>query len=81
MARSRRKTPIIGNTPCESEKKDKTFTNRKYRKAVRTLVKKADEDTVFPVIDEINTPWDFGKDGKQYFEKYEFKGKERLYRK
>ena len=39
MSRSKRKTPKTGLTTAESEKKDKVFAHRKFRRASKVKIK------------------------------------------
>lgn len=64
MARSRRKTPIIGIAVCDSEKPWKRGANRKLRCAVRAAMSRGDD--VLPELREVSNVWTFGKDGKHY---------------
>ena len=64
MARSRRKTPIFGHTTATSEKQDKRFANRAFRRAVKNSIK--GEREIMPAIREISNEATFDKDGKQY---------------
>lgn len=62
MSRSRRKTPIVGMTTCESEKADKAQWHRKFRRAARMDV----EGSQFISFRQYGSTWCMGKDGKQY---------------
>lgn len=64
MSRSRKKTPIIGITTAETEKKNKLESNRKFRRLNRIKIHKGDFD--FFQLREISNVWGFDKDGKQY---------------
>ncbi len=64
MARSRRKTPIIGITGASSEKEDKRTTNRLVRHKVRTLLLTNPEVEVLPGLKELSNPLYMAKDGK-----------------
>ena len=65
MSRSKRKKPHFGYTTCESEKRDKQIANKRYRKLIKTLIKK--NAVTLPQVREIVNVWDFGKDGKHYY--------------
>lgn len=65
MSNSYKKHPIGGNTTCDSEKKDKTFANRAYRRHCKQLLK-INPDTEFPLVKGFRDPWMFDKDGKTY---------------
>ena len=64
MSNSRNKTPILGHTTSESEKKSKQLANRKFRKKIKQLVHTGSED--FPQFKLINNIWNYSKDGKHY---------------
>lgn len=64
MSRSRKKTPIIGNACCDSEKQWKQFANRTFRRHQKWATQQGDD--VLPLLREISDVWYFGKDGKQY---------------
>lgn len=66
MARSKRKTPIVGNTTARSEKYDKRAANRRLRAKVRRMVRVSDGDTILPTMREMSDVWDMAKDGKRY---------------
>lgn len=65
MSRSRRKTPIFGNTTCRSEKEDKKIANQQLRARVRDAL--ITEEEVMPAVREVSNVWSFGKDGKNYW--------------
>lgn len=65
MSRSRRKTPIAGNTCCETEKKDKERWHKKLRRRVHRLLQE-DAESQLPTTHEASNPCKFGKDGKSY---------------
>jgi uncharacterized FlgJ-related protein len=71
MSNSRNKTPIIGNTTSESEKKSKQLANRKFRKKIKQLVHLGSED--FPQFKLMNNIWSYSKDGKHYVKDLEEK--------
>jgi len=64
MSRSRRRTPIIGNTCARSEKDDKRRANRTLRTHLRGALVRMDE--VLPVLRDVSTTWLFAKDGKHW---------------
>jgi hypothetical protein len=66
MSNSYRKTPIIGTTTADSEKKDKQIANRRLRSKVKQLLKLGDYDWL-PTIRDVSNVWDFAKDGKRFF--------------
>lgn len=65
MARSRRRTPIIGHTTAASEKPDKQHANRNCRAALRSALK-LDPDGVLPTLRNVSDPWAMAKDGRQW---------------
>ena len=66
MARSRRKTPIVGITGAVSEKAEKQAAHRKERRKVRAVLAQAPEAEVLPHAREVSDPWSMSKDGKTY---------------
>jgi hypothetical protein len=66
MARSRRKTPIIGITGAVSEKAEKQAAHRKERRKVRAVLSGRAEADVLPHTREVSNPWSMSKDGKTY---------------
>jgi hypothetical protein len=68
MSRSRRKTPIMGLTTAESERKDKQRWHRRFRAVEhRLLARMPDEDEhIPPEVHTIANVWSFAKDGKQH---------------
>ena len=67
MSRSYKKTPICGITTAKSEKSDKRFWNRSFRKKRIIL----DGEEIAPVV--IHTPQEFAKDGRQYVRDEQFR--------
>lgn len=67
MSRSYKKTPISGFTTAKSEKEDKRFANRLFRRASRNLIK-ANREPFYKLIEVCNI-WDFAKDGRVYYDK------------
>lgn len=67
MSRSRKKTPIVGITTAETEKKNKLEANRKLRRLNRIKIHKEDFDLF--QLREISNVWGFDKDGKRYLKK------------
>ena len=66
MARSRKKTPIIGISTATSEKSDKVAAHRRERRKVHVGLKtKADQDAL-PHRREVSDVWGYAKDGKIY---------------
>lgn len=67
MGKSFRKTDIIGNAGCSSEKYDKRIANKCLRAKVKRLLRQDPFVEVLPIIREISDVWCFGKDGKNWF--------------
>ncbi len=67
MSRSYRKNKIVGNTKKETEKRDKTIANKRFRRLVK--VRLAKKDDVLPLVKEVSNIWQFDKDGKHYYAK------------
>lgn len=70
MSRSRKKTPICGNTKAESEKGFKRLWHRAFRLAERMALGKvipSDDDFVPMLEREVSHIWSGEKDGKHYF--------------
>ena len=65
MSRSKKKTKIRGITTSPSEKEEKQFANRKFRRKNKAKTKEVDEDN-YPKIREVSDVWAFSKDGKFY---------------
>lgn len=72
MSRSRRKTPVIGNTSAESEKEDKQMYNRRFRHAFKQFLIIADDSKPEPSLRELSNPWSMDKDRKNRFDPSEF---------
>ena len=66
MSRSRKKTKIHGVTTATSEKQDKRFSNRRYRRIVKQRINAG--DVILPKIREVSNIWLFEKDSKVYYE-------------
>ncbi len=62
MSRSYRKSPFVGVTCARSEKDNKRFANRRYRRRVSGALRKDSEP---PLIREVSNEWLFAKDGRQ----------------
>jgi hypothetical protein len=65
MSRSYIKNKIVGYTKKESEKRDKTIANKRYRRLVKVRISKKSE--ILPLIREVSNIWSFDKDGKHYY--------------
>lgn len=66
MSHSKRKTPICGHTG-RSEKKDKRFANRGFRRLTKSKIAVGDFDTLPIFMSEIMNVWAMSKDGKHYW--------------
>jgi len=66
MSHSRRKTPIFGNCG-HSEKKDKRFANRMFRRKEKTKIAMGQFDSLPIYMDEVVDLWSMTKDGKSYW--------------
>ena len=64
MARSYRKSPYIGVTMAESEKKDKQIANRRLRHLVKQTLRR-NPYALLPLLREISNVWMMDKDGRQ----------------
>lgn len=65
MSRSRRNTPIFGNTRAPSERVDKDIWHRKFRRVSRSAIKAGWE--VLPHFRDMSSPWKMDKDGKRWW--------------
>jgi hypothetical protein len=65
MSRSRRKTPVFGNTTATSEKADKRIANQRLRSHVRTSFAAGQEPAIG--IRDVSSTWTFDKDGKRFW--------------
>jgi hypothetical protein len=72
MSRSKKRTPIGGITTARSEKQDKRFYNRRYRRVCKQVLQVSPESKLLPHLREYSDPWAMDKDGKVWFdpEKY-----------
>lgn len=66
VSRSSRKRPFAGITLSESEKKDKAFAHRKFRRAVGVALSK--EVDPLPDESQFGSSYSFSKDGKRQFD-------------
>lgn len=65
MARSFTHLPITGTCKCRSERWDKIFWHRRFRRATRLAIyRNAD---LMPHRFDVSNVWSFGKDGKNYW--------------
>ena len=67
MAKSRKSTPIAGNTCACSEKYDKRKASRRHRRVNRAILNGAHDDSLLKDRKATGDPWVMAKDGKQYF--------------
>lgn len=71
MSRSRRKTPIFGNTTSHSEKQDKKIWHSRLRAKERTVLSSSRppelEDKAMPEVRDASNPWSMNKDGHQWW--------------
>lgn len=70
MSRSRKKTPISGNTTADTEKDDKRIANRAFRRIAKRKLKNAQddhEDCLPKDLNEVSNLWSFNKDGKTWW--------------
>ena len=66
MSRSRKKTPIFGWCG-KSEKKDKRFANRMFRRKEKVKIAMEQYEKLPIDMDEIMNVWAMSKDGKGYW--------------
>lgn len=72
MSRSYKKTPIIGHTAAQSEKKDKKIWHKRFRHKTKDILRSLHndpdmiDDTIMPVEDDVSSLWSMSKDGKSY---------------
>jgi hypothetical protein len=71
MSRSRRKTPIIGNTTCRSERQDKKLWHQRWRTCERNVLASASPEaweSHLPILEkQVSNVWLMGKDGRSYW--------------
>jgi hypothetical protein len=68
MSRSRRHTPIRGNSTRESEKWEKRQIHKRWRSALREALAAGDHDGAsYNRNLDMDCGWYWGKDGKQWF--------------
>ncbi|MFG1429196.1 hypothetical protein [Roseixanthobacter glucoisosaccharinicivorans] len=65
MARSKRRTPIFGNTAAESDKELKRAENRRARRCAKIRLNFGDGDLA--PAKAFGSPWNSEKDGKQFW--------------
>lgn len=66
MSRSRKKTPITGNTKARSEKQDKQLWHRRFRHKERLRLLR-DPEGLSVDKNEVSSTWNMAKDGKHWF--------------
>lgn len=66
MSRSRKKTPIFGHCG-HSEKKDKRFANRMFRRRTKVKIAMEQYEKLPFYMDEVMEIWAMSKDGKSYW--------------
>ena len=66
MSRSRRKTPITGNSKADSEKADKKICHRVFRAKERQALSQGKEPPYH--MAEASDDWMMAKDGRQLFD-------------
>ena len=72
MSRSRRrKTPIVGNTTCRSERQDKKLWHQRWRTRERNTLASASPEALsshLPLSEnQVSSVWSMGKDGHSYW--------------
>ena len=66
MSRSRRSTPIVGNTRASSERHDKRVANRRDRRVNREILSGSHDDSRLVDRKATSNPWSMAKDGKHF---------------
>lgn len=73
MSKSRRKNPICGITTARSEKIDKRFNHRKFRRLTKQILANLeDEEDLLPIERQYSNPYRMSKDGKMRFDKEKY---------
>jgi len=72
MSRSRKTTPIAGNTCASSEKREKRVANRRDRRVNREILSASNDDSLLKDRKATGDPWVMSKDGKQFFNPEDF---------
>jgi hypothetical protein len=70
MSRSRKKNMAGGWTTHSSEKKDKQFWHRSFRRTNRVCAKTQilqEDEITYPTVKEKSNPWSMSKDGKTFY--------------
>lgn len=68
MSRSRKKTPVTGVAPADTEKDDKRAANRRLRREVRQRLADGADATALPSLREVSDAGAMAKDGKARFD-------------
>lgn len=68
MSRSKKRTPIGGNTKARSEKQDKRLYSRRYRRACKQILHVTPECELILHLREYSNPRAMDKDGKIRFD-------------
>jgi hypothetical protein len=66
MSRSYRKTPVFGMTTSKSDKPGRKIDHRRYRHYYKDKIRHEEYDDIEPPNHKEN-PWNWPKDGKQYW--------------
>jgi hypothetical protein len=66
MSRSYRKTPVFGITTSDSDKPGRKIDHRRYRHYYKDKIRHEEYDDIEPPNYKEN-PWNWPKDGKQYW--------------
>jgi len=71
VSRSRRKTSIVGNTNCRSERQDKKIWHQRWRTLERAALTSASAKKLsnfLPLLEnQVSSSWTMDKDGKHFF--------------
>jgi hypothetical protein len=68
MSRSKKSTPIWGMNGASSEKQDKRFYNRRYRRVSKQFLHVNPECELMPCLRQYSNLWAMAKDGKVWFD-------------
>lgn len=66
MGKSKKKTKIFGHCG-HSEKKDKRFANRMFRRKQKAAIQVGELDKLPTDVEEVYPIWSMSKDGKEYW--------------
>lgn len=72
MSRSHRKHAIAGITTAASEKQDKQRYNRRFRRAINQIMRTTPETDMLPHLYDYSNPWCMDKDGKRWFDPWQY---------